>query len=202
MGQQTEGVAVARLTEKVVRIVKADAAKRIVYGEVYAPNVMDSQGEFMFAEDIEQMAHEFMRLKLDESIDTNHDRVANGCYPVESFIAREGDPDYTPGAWVLGVKCTDDMWEKVEKGEINAYSFDAMVQPLECEVEVETYRDHFGQTEKSEDHAHLYFLHVSEAGKVLKGWTDAGPDGHTHGIGGGSKTLPGGADLHTHRFFL
>jgi hypothetical protein len=185
-----------------VQIVKADAEKQIVYGVVYAPYVMDTEGEFMFPEDIELMAHEFMRLKLDEVIDTNHDKTANGSYPVESFIARAGDPDYPEGAWVLGVKCTDEMWTKYKNGEINAYSFEAMVSPVECDIEVETYRDHFGLTEKSDEHDHVYFLHVTPMGRVTKGWTDAGPDGHVHGILGGCKTLPAGINQHSHRYSL
>ncbi len=193
----------SKCSTRMVQIVKTDAAKRIVYGEVYAPYVMDTYGEFMFPEDIEKMAHDFLRLKLDEVIDTNHDTTPNGCFPVESFIARKGDPDFNEGAWVLGVKCTEDMWTKVEKGEINAYSFDALVYPVECEVEVETYRDHFGDTEAQADgHTHAFFCHVNEIGRVVKGWTDAGPDGHVHEISGGSKTLPAGFDQHAHRYFL
>lgn len=191
-----------RALTRMVQITKADAAKQIVYGVVYAPNVMDTEGEFMFAEDIEKMAHDFLRLKLDEVIDTNHDKTPNGSYPVESFIARKGDPDYPEGAWVLGVKCTDDMWSAYQRGEINAYSFEAMVMPVECDIEVETYRDHFGLTEKTDEHDHAYFLHVNDKGRVTKGWTDEGPDGHVHAIRGGCKTLPSGLNSHSHRFTL
>jgi len=195
----------SRAQTRMIQIVKADAAKQIVYGVVYAPEVMDSYGEFMFAEDIETMAHDFMRLKLDEVIDTNHDRVPNGSVPVESFIARAGDPDYPEGAWVLGVKCSDDMWDKYQRGEINAYSFEAMVVPVECDVEVTTYRDHFGVTEKGaqlEPHDHTFFVYVSKMGKIEGGFTDTAPDGHRHAIFGSCKTMAAGLDNHTHRFSL
>lgn len=192
----------SRIMTRSVQITKTDAAKQIVYGVVYAPYVMDTEGEFMFPEDIEKMAHDFMRLDLNDVIDTNHDKVANGSFPVESFVARAGDPDYPEGAWVLGVKCSDGMWDAYQRGEINAFSFEAMVYAVECEVEVETFRDHFGLTEKSADHDHVYFLHVNEAGRVTKGWTDPGPDGHVHGILGGCKTLAAGLDQHSHRYLL
>lgn len=193
-----------KVVTRLVQITKTDAAKQIVYGEVYAPHVMDTDGEFMFPEDIESMAHDFLRLKLDDVIDTNHDKVSNGCFPVESFIAREGDPDYTPGAWVLGVKCTDDMWAKVQSGEINSFSFEAMTTPVECEVEIETFRDHFGETQKAgvEEHDHFFFCHVNESGRVTKGWTSKADDGHWHEIRGGSKTMTSGLDLHAHRYAL
>lgn len=199
----------SRVSTKVVTITKTDASKQIVYGEVYAPFVMDTEGEFMFPEGIEKMAHDFLRLKLDEVIDTNHDRVANGSYPVESFIAREGDPDFTPGAWVLGVKCSDATWAKVESGDLNSFSFEAMVYPVEVEIEVDTYRDHFGVTQKSAtpevaDHDHLFFVYVDEMGKVVKGFTDE-VDGHRHVIRGGSRTAKA-ADasgvLHSHPYAL
>lgn len=84
----------------------------------------------MTAEDIKKLAHRALKLDLAVIIDTQHDNVPNGSYPVESFIARSGDPDYTEGAWVMGVKVPDDAtWEKVLKGELNGFSFEAMVTP-------------------------------------------------------------------------
>lgn len=185
----------------VVRIQKVDADRRLIFGEVYAPDTLDTHGEFMTAEDIEKMAHRFLSLDLKSAIDTNHDNQPNGSYPVESFIARDGDPDYTPGSWVLGVKVPDDaVWNAIKSGGLNAYSFEAQVLARSVEIDYFVMRDHVGAVEKSMDHDHAYFVQMSSDGRVLRGWTSPGPDGHTHDILKASLTEP--ADGHSHRFFL
>lgn len=186
--------------ERVVTIRRFDSKKQIVYGEVYAPNVLDTYGEFMTAGDIELMAHRFMKLDLANVIDTNHDNVANGSYPVESFIATKHDPDFSEGAWVLGVKVPDaDVWAKVENGELNGYSFQSMVKPKDVEIEYTVIRDHVGFTEDHDDHTHVYFLQVDDMGCVKGGYTDT-VNGHSHKITRASVTEVSGA--HSHRFFL
>ena len=86
---------------------KCDEELQIVYGEVYAPGFPDSQGDFMTAESIREMAHEFMRKGLVDKIDLNHTQVESGCYVVESFIARDDDTVFIPNSWVLGVHVYD-----------------------------------------------------------------------------------------------
>ena len=195
----------ARMT-RTVRIKKIDADRRIVFGEVYAPDTLDTYKEFMTAEDIETMAHRFMRLELGQTIDTNHDNEPNGSYPVESFIARKGDPDFTEGAWVLGVKVPDPViWHKVKRGELNGFSFQALVQPVMVTVERFLVRDHVGQTEPPNDdpegHTHLFFVQLDENGRIVQGFTSV-VEGHDHRIRRGTSTEPGGEDKHSHRFFL
>lgn len=188
---------------KICRIKRIDQDKQIVYAEVYAPYVLDTYGEFMVPEDIETMAHRFMRLKLDEVIDTNHDNVPNGSYPVESFLARDNDPDFTEGSWVLGVKIADDaVWQKVLRGELNGYSFEAMVNLVEYDMTVSVVRDHWGSTKtlRGVDHEHIFFVQVDEKGRVVKGYTSEGPDGHVHVIRHGTVTEE--AEGHSHRFDL
>lgn len=188
-------------TSRVVRIKRIDTLKRIVYGEVYAPYVLDTYAEFMYPDDIEKMAHRFMRLDLSKTIDTSHDNVPNGSYPVETFIAREGDPDYTPGAWVMGVKIEgEDTWQRVLRGELNGFSFQSLVVPKLVEVVYEVIRDHVGETEPAaDDHTHTYFVTLDEQGLVVGGYTD-NVDGHSHRIGRASVTAE--AEGHNHRFFL
>jgi hypothetical protein len=183
-----------------VAIKRVDDDKRVVYGEVYAPYALDSHGEFMLPEDIELMAHRFMKLELGTSIDTGHDNVPNGSYPIESFIARRGDPDYTPGAWVLGVKVPDDdIWMQVKSGKLNGFSFQSLVKAKEVEVEYTVVRDHVGMTEVHGDHAHVYFVELDEMGRVVGGRTNT-VNGHSHEIVRASVTAT--AAGHTHRFFL
>lgn len=188
-------------TNTFVRIKKIDADKRVVYGEVYAPDVLDTYGDFMTADDIALMAHRFMQLStMKEAIDTNHDEKSNGSYPIESFIAREGDTEYTPGAWVLGVKVVDEkVWDMVKKGELNGYSFQALVRKLAVVVQVETSPDVAGFTEAADGHTHLFFAFYDEDGRILKGVTSF-DDGHRHTIKMGTATDEAGG--HAHRIIL
>jgi hypothetical protein len=185
----------------VTQITRSDDDRQIIYGEVYAPNRLDTHGEMMLASDIEIMAHRFMRLDLTKAIDTNHDNVPVAAYPVESFIAREGDPDYTPGAWVMGVKIDDPtVWADIKRGAINGFSFQAMVKPMVVDVEVEVVRDQVGKTEETSDHEHYFFVQLDSNGRVTGGRTSKAADGHYHEIVGGSVTKK--TDGHSHRFFI
>jgi hypothetical protein len=184
-----------------VPIKKTNDEKQIVYGEVYAPWVLDTYGEFMTTEDIEVMAHRFMQLDLTKVIDTQHDNRPNGCYPVESFIAREGDPDYTPGSWVLGVHVPDaGLWDAVKKGMLNGFSFQSLVKPTSVDVEITAIRDFVGETDLSEDHSHTFFVELDEIGNVIGGRTSQAADGHSHEIQWASVTSR--TNGHSHRFFL
>jgi hypothetical protein len=183
---------------KWVTIKKSDSKRGIVEGLVYEPNVLDSQGEFMTAPDLELMAHRFMSLDLKSAIDTGHSMTANGCYPVESFIARKGDPDYPEGGWVMAVQLTQDLAEKVDSGEINGFSFAALVQHTDVDVEYTTLRDHVGLTVKNDDHDHAFFVQMDENGRITGGRTDE-VNGHAHVIRRGSTT--DAAMGHTHRYF-
>jgi len=185
----------------VVKIKKADAMKQIVYGEVYAPNEIDSHGDMMVAEDIEKMAHRFLTVPLFQSIDMNHDGVAVKAHPVESYIVTdENNPDYSIGSWVMAVKIEDEaVWEKVLSGEINGFSLEAMVRKKSVFVEVEEIGDDYLYTEKHDDHDHAIYVELDEMGKVVKGYTSV-DNGHFHTITKTSATDD--AEGHSHRFFL
>lgn len=81
-------------------IAKADDAQRLVYGIVYEPNVAD--------------AHE---------IDKQHDFQSGVGEVVESYIAPSdfemSDEVIKKGSWVLVTKASDEIWEQIQKGEIN-----------------------------------------------------------------------------------
>lgn len=187
---------------KIARIKRVDEAKRIVYGEVYAPWEIDTYGEFMTPDDIEIMAERFMRLDLANVIDTNHDNEPNGSYPVQSFIARADDPDFGEGSWVLGVKVPEDeIWDMVVRGELNAFSFEAMVKAVDVEVQLSVFRDHVGATEPGgiDGHMHMFFVQLNPDGQVVGGQTSF-DEGHRHKILRASITQVSGG--HLHRYFL
>lgn len=181
---------------------KFDAEKRLAYGEVYAPNIPDSQGDFMSAEEIEKMAHAFLREGRVTSIDTEHDLKDNGCYVVESFIARKGDPDFSEGAWVMGVHIPDDaLWSGVQKGDFGGFSMygKASREPRMIEIEIPDDGIVKGETYDHEDHHHEYLLQFSEEGVFLGGVTDE-VNGHAHEIKKGTVTELAGESSHRHRF--
>lgn len=107
---------------------KFDEEKRLVYAEVYLPEVADAHGHSMTAIEVEKMAHGFMLNMRNTSIDVNHDNnVEYGCCMVESFIAQAGDPTYMPGAWVGVVKIgSDEVWKMIKEGDLTGFSFEGM----------------------------------------------------------------------------
>jgi hypothetical protein len=189
---------------------KSDSKKRIVWAEVYAPDRPDADNEFMRADEIEKMAYDFMKsMKLD-AVDHQHSQNeadAAGCVVVESFIARKGDPDFIEGAWVVGMYIgNDELWEKVEKGEINGFSMEAMVIKEKQDVELEIPPVLSGKTFKEDDsdHDHEFLVAYGQGddgkARFLGGRTSMHTDGHFHVIKSGTVTEKAGEDGHTHRF--
>jgi hypothetical protein len=188
------------------RIVVKNEKRRLVYGEVYAPNQIDTDGEAMSAEEIEKMAHNFLMHGRTDRIDEMHSYKQTGCLVCESFIARKNDPDgFVRGSWVLGVYVLpDEMWEKVQKGEINGFSFAGRAQSDEVVAMVKVVRKMIGETEESEEgllppHRHALDIEFDEDGKIVKGETDVKFE-HRHPV---LRTTATEESLeHSHRMIL
>lgn len=103
---------------------KANEEQKLIYGVVYEPDEIDTQGEFAKAEEIEKAAHEF--LADNRNIDLQHNFKPDYGTVVESYIApidfKIENENVKKGAWVLVTKAKDDIWEAVKKGEITGYS--------------------------------------------------------------------------------
>lgn len=94
--------------------------KRIVYGEVLTPDAVDAQGDVVRASEIEAAAHRFLaRGGVVGGMHTDFQGVGR---VVESFVARADDPDFTPGAWVLGVQLSEEAWLRVREGAWTGFS--------------------------------------------------------------------------------
>lgn len=185
-----------------VNIKKTDALLQVVFGEVYAPNVPDSQGDFMLADDIRKMAHNFVRSLKARKVDVNHDNEPLEASIVESFIATEEDRTYLTGAWVVGIKIDDDeVFKQVEEGDINGFSMEARVVPIPQEVIIEIPSVIKGETlpnlDEEKGHTHDFEVRFDDDGKFLGGKTSK-VDGHEHKILRGTSTED--ADGHSHRF--
>ncbi len=182
-------------------IKKFDDELQIVWAEVYAPNVPDSEGDFMVPEEIRKAAYHFMCKGRLDQIDVNHDNELYGCHVVESFIAREDDPLFIPGSWVVGVHIpSPKLWGMVKSGELNGFSMQALAYRTPKELGYKLPSDVRGQTDFSHGHGHDFAVAFDDDGTFLGGATLAGgEDGHTHAIKRGTITEPG-PDGHVHRF--
>lgn len=100
------------LKERPLLRVKADEAKQIIYGVVYAPGStsdLDTQGEFAEGPEIEKAMHRFMKEMRVRNVDKDHDFEAiKDAYVVENFLIHKGGhplfPDEAPGAWAVGIR--------------------------------------------------------------------------------------------------
>jgi len=129
-------------TKKSVRVTKQDEAKRIVYGIVLDPYIVDAHDDHLSPAVIEETAHEW--LKGSRVIGLDHDGEAEGATVVESWLhpyptpedyrnavankphkayaTAFGDDMLRSGSWVLAVQLTPEQWAKVQAGELNAFS--------------------------------------------------------------------------------
>jgi len=180
-----------------VPIKKSDEQLQIVYGEVYAPGVPDVQNEFMSEEGVRDMAYKFMLAGRASQVDTNHDNQLNDSYVCESFIARKDDSDFIEGAWVVGVKCSDDIWEAIQSGDLNGFSMEALVVKEETELEMTIPESVTGGTGESNGHTHTFKADFTEEGVLIGGITNES-EGHSHTIKFPTKTEE--YDGHSHRF--
>ena len=185
--------------QDVIQFKKLDGEEQIVFGEVYAPGFPDSQGDFMTPDEIKKMAYNFMRKGLTSNIDTNHSQQPNGSYIAESFIAREDDPVFIPGSWVIGVKVPDQaVWQMVKSGELNGFSLDGIGVRTPANLAIDMPELLKGETDKVGNHNHSFTVKFDDVGNFLGGDTSPGPDGHVHRIVRGTVTEPSLG--HSHRF--
>lgn len=173
--------------------------KRIAYGLVYEPNVVDSHGDMITSGELEKMAHKFLKIpNLSSVIDIQHSQKTINAYPVESFIAREGDPDFKEGSWIVAIKIEDDsVWDLAKRGILNGFSYEAKAYKVPAVVPFEAIAYTTGVTEETEDHSHVLYAEFNDAGLITKGYTSI-DNGHSHTISGASATdIVNG---HAHRF--
>jgi len=176
---------------------------RIGWWEVYGPQDLDTHGEFMRAEEVRKMGHSFIGrlvLKGHFGIDVDHDRKPGRAVPVESFIARPGDPDFTPFWWVLGIHFLDvRLWDSVRKGEHASLSFQGRVMLNEVDMLVDAATTKVGSTTMVADHTHSFEVQLDDTGSVIGGRTST-EQGHSHPITENVRT--GMVNGHRHGFAL
>ena len=178
--------------------------EQIVIGEVLIPDTPNSYGDIYTREAIKDFAYAFAVAGLNTNVinDIEHDNidVTGDVYVVESFLARLGDPDFIEGSWVIAMKINNaDLWQQVLAGDINGFSYEALVAMTPVKIENLRNRTITGITSPDplDGHTHAYMVVVDPLNRPIKGGTSE-TDGHTHAIT--SHTVTAEANGHKHRF--
>ena len=185
-------------------VLKQDGELQIVWGVVYAPGVPDSHGDFMNAEEIRKMAYKFSQKGDFGAVDLMHNNERYGCFVVETFITREGDPDFPiVGSWAVGVHIPDpELWALVKDGTLNGFSMEALAYRGDSVVDIEVQPILTGTTEETDGHVHKFEAWFDETGQLVGGATDEAEDSqgfkHRHVIKSSVETES--ALNHKHRF--
>jgi len=122
---------------KEVKLIKFDEKKGIVYGVVYAPDKVDSQGDFAKAEDIEIAAYDFMKQLNGHNVDKNHSFKNEDAYVAETWLTKANDamfPNEPVGTWAVAIKLESESLKKaVASGEIAGLSMAGSAQKTEVQ---------------------------------------------------------------------
>ena len=178
--------------------------ERVVFAEVLVPDVPNTFRDYWTKEGIRQAAYLFMIQGF--GIDVNHDNIdvaGTKVAMVESFIARANDPDgFIEGSWVVGMKIfDDDLWQAVLDGEINGYSYEALVEFLSAVVTTvdDGIRQGVTEPDPEDGHTHEFVVMVDIDNRPVEGGTSV-TNGHSHVIN--VHTVTAEADGHVHRYNL
>lgn len=110
-------------------IQKSSEEKRLAFGWASVANIVDSQGDVIDAEELEQAAYKFVRFYREGG--EMHER--GGCAElVESIVftpeklkALGLNENALPPCWWIGFYVTDDeVWNKVKSGEYSMFSIE------------------------------------------------------------------------------
>lgn len=178
------------------------AFERVVLAELLVPNVPNTWADLYTPEAIKEFCYQYALQGY--GLDIEHDGVdVQGLkyVVVESFIAREGDPDFIVGSWVIGVKVLDDdLWNDVLEGNINGFSFEAncKLDPITITYEDDSWLT-TGVTEPDpiDGHTHVFTVVIGPLNKVISGGTGM-TNGHSHSIT--THTITATAAGHSHRY--
>lgn len=99
--------------------------KRIVYGCVYEPDTIDTDGAWCDRETLERDAYEFNIGKRNCGV--MHNEVVSDIVLLESYIAPceliINGHKFKEGSWMAKVRIeNDELWEQVKSGDFNGFS--------------------------------------------------------------------------------
>lgn len=176
--------------------------ERVVMAEVVSPDIPNVYDDYWTPEGVKNLAYRYMREGF--VIDIEHDGkdVTGKVFVVESFIARDGDPDFIPGSWVVAMQIDDDaLWQKVLDGELNGFSFEASVLLQEAELTYtdDNFRQGVTEPDINDGHTHTFAVWVDDQNRPIAGGT-SDTNGHSHVIS--KHTVTDKAAGHVHRYTI
>lgn len=125
------------LYDKTIKIIKSNNEEGVVYGIVYSPEEVDSQGDFASADEIQKAAYAFMKNRNTLNVDKNHTFEVEKAYIAQSWLLKDNDPvfpDEKAGSWAVAIKLEDeDLIKAVKKGEIAGISMAGTAQKEDVE---------------------------------------------------------------------
>lgn len=124
------------------RIIKKDSENHYVTGIVYEPLVEDAHGDFMSEAEITKAAYWYA--KNGDDVDVQHSfKSQEGVTVVENWVAKADfkidDEEIKKGTWLITAEITDDdIWDKIEKGEITGFSMGGQGKYSEEDVDLDS----------------------------------------------------------------
>jgi len=110
-----------------VEFIKVEEEKRLVTGVVIEPEVEDTYGDIISAEEIEKAMIRFMEKGPEIRVEHDPDFKPKVAI-IENWIEREGrmigEQFIKAGTWLMTTKIFDDeVWQMIKDGKLNGYSF-------------------------------------------------------------------------------
>lgn len=130
-------------------ILKSDAAVHEITGIIYEPLTADAHDNFMTADEIKKAADWFDKNGIGSDLQHN-EQVIEGVSIVKSWVADEdttiNDKVVKAGTWLATAKIeNDDVWGKIEKGEITGWSMGGVGSYSTTDVDIASVEKSIGQ---------------------------------------------------------
>lgn len=179
--------------------------ERLAFGAILVPDTLNHYGDFHTKQSVRDFAYGFMLNGF--RIDVGHDNVDVGdkVRVVESYLAKAGDPDFAEGTWVVGIHVLDDtIWQAILDGNLNGFSYEALVSALPVAVATAGHDHTTGSTypDPFDGHTHEFVVMFDADGEIVGGGTDV-VQNHSHKIGRYTYTERSaniGGNNHAHRY--
>lgn len=128
--------------DKTVPIIKVDDERKQVGGYLLVPNLPDSQGDIVTAQEVEKACHRFMKNLAHGNQDgtgsgLEHKTFSGIGYPIESFIDREAIHGVKDGWFLTTQVVKDEVWQAVKKGEIVGYSVGGKGKRVKADISLD-----------------------------------------------------------------
>jgi hypothetical protein len=102
---------------KLIPIAKIDDEQHMVYGIVYSPDEVDTDGHTATAAEIKKASENFMKSGRTKAVDKQHNYKTNEGFVAENWITKKGDPlfpDDPVGSWAVRIKVEkQETWSSV-----------------------------------------------------------------------------------------